>query len=185
MDDNTERVLHEVESDEEELLCSDEDVEQYIHEKSIVTVHPRSGHLHSTGYCCNDRCLHVNCINTGSASNLLCQFIRSWHGTVFIYLCLLLVFTFSLLSVLVLYVQVFLPFWQIRDYYNGTCRSVSLSTLQHVTNTCLCGVGCKTRYRCVKVSVTYLTEDKQRWINATLYENEYAMRRKQVSEEIY
>ena len=113
-----------------------------------------------------------------SGGGLLCQFFRSWHGTVFLYLGLLLISAFSLISLLVIYIHVVLPYCHFQHYAATSCSSVALSGLR--TNTCLCGISCKSKYRCIAITVTYQTRNKV-WRNATLYDNEYAMDQKEVN----
>lgn len=97
------------------------------------------------------------------------RFLMSSHCTVCLYLSLILLLLGSIVAIVVVSVQVVLPYRHVVNYRNATCIPYGVAV--HGDNTCMCGAGCSAKYRCLTIHVSY--QDRQKtWRNATVYENE-------------
>ena len=112
--------------------------------------------------------------------NFIKRFFFSSHCSVCLYLALFLVLIGSLVALIVISIQVVRPFTKVQSYLNGTCIPTGV---KERTESCMCGAGCTSKFRCISVQVTYQDRNKT-WYNSTIYENESTLG-KEVNKMIY
>ena len=107
---------------------------------------------------------------TGALTN---RFFSSSHCSVCVYMALLLIIIGSFVALVVIVLQVVLPFSSVQGFVNGTC---SVTSVQEDSKTCMCGAACKSNFRCIAIRVTYRNANGESW-NATMFENESVLGR--------
>ena len=104
-------------------------------------------------------CTITNCINVTTSNNCRCFWC--------VFLCLLL--SGCIIAMVVVIAQVVLPYMMTRSYQTSLCSPIEL--IIEDGKSCMCGIGCNAKYRCLVIVVSY-TDYKQTTHNATVYENE-------------
>ena len=117
-----------------------------------------------SGGICRSLLLPPHCLPSSSSS------LRHHTRSVLVLLIVLLIL--ALLSLVFVMVGVVVPFTAVRSFMNGTC--VPSMLVIEDGKTCICGSGCSAKYRCLTIKVTY-KDSRQRWHNATVYEDETTM----------
>ena len=116
-------------------------------------------------------------IMTVTTKTLLERHLFSRHCTVCLYICLCLLLFGSVIVLIIVIVDVVLPFQSVHSFVNTTCTPIQL--IVQSGKTCVCGAGCTAQYKCLSILISYVdVHNKTR--NATVFEDEASMG-KQVS----
>jgi hypothetical protein len=101
--------------------------------------------------------------------SVVCQLLRTQQCSVCLYLAIILSILAAIIALIVVSIQIVGPFQRVQDFRDATCVPVSTITLNR--KSCLCGIACHAKYRCIAITVTYMDHNKV-YRNATLYEDE-------------
>ena len=107
-----------------------------------------------------------------SKNSFMHKCLMSNHYTICLYVLMSLLIFSSSVALIIIIVQTVIPYKSVLSFVNGTCIPSAL--VAQDGKTCMCGVGCSARYRCLTIQVTYEFAAKQ-WRNTTFYENESIM----------
>ena len=103
-------------------------------------------------------------------SKLMNKFLLANHTDICIYLCLTLLMVSAFIALVIVVIQIVLPYKHAQTFHTSNCTSISISI--RPGHTCMCGVGCTATYRCLIIKVMYYDHTMQVYRNASLYENE-------------
>ena len=116
---------------------------------------------------------HENGVRIERDNKVMHKFLMANHGDICLYLCILLLLVSSLIALVIVVLQIVLPYKRAQTFHNTSCTTSSVSIKPG--STCTCGVGCTANYRCLVITVTYVDTLTRQHINASFYENESAM----------
>lgn len=108
------------------------------------------------------------------SSMLLC--LRSRPCMFFVYVFVVLVLLSSFVSVVLVGVLVAEPYSRVAGFRNATCRTVEKS-LAREEQSCSCGKGCNSRYRCLRIKVEYRDLRTMTAYQTMMYEDETSLNR--------
>ena len=107
----------------------------------------------------------------------LCDMFHSDGCMTVVYLGLLLCVLGSIVALIVISVHIVAPFLRVHYFHTGTCIPVASVTIDR--KSCLCGIGCHVKYRCLSIKVKYKGQNNV-YRNATLYEDETTLDNREV-----
>ena len=109
--------------------------------------------------------------------NVIHQLYRTRQCYMCINMGLTLCILGSVIALIVMSVQIVVPFHKVQYFQRGMCIPVATATVDR--KSCLCGITCNAKYRCVSIKLTYMDQNRI-FRNATLYEDESTLESKEV-----